>query len=443
MSRRVHRLAVTLVGAAVLAGCGTTAPTVDSLGAPTAVPTATRAPTPTPTATPTPAPTATPTPTLPPTPTPAPEFAIRADLAERLPEGWTGELEVDLAALRSAEAPAGGVTGPVVPNPTRWQYGAVLGKLGPRQRVIERAARAPEAAPGTAPLTGLEASPASEIGPAVVIKIDNVPVARPQTGINQADILYEELVESGVTRFAAVFHSVVPPVVGPVRSGRSTDIGIVASFATPVFAFSGANSIFDRLIAKQPIVNRGAEVAGGYWRSSGRVAPHNMYTSAADQQAAAGGGSPPPPHFTYAPAPTAPATGEAATTLRLRYLAGSGFPVEFRWDDDAAGWLRWQNGTAHVDSDGVQLAPRNVIVQFVEYLDTGLTDKWGEVLYEGVSVGTGPALVFTDGAVVEATWTRPRLVDPTTFTDAEGNHVALGAGQTFVALIAPGGATWE
>ena len=368
-------------------------------------------------------------------------FEIRPGLAEKLPDGWTGELEIDLATANRADPPVGGLVGPVVPNPTRWQYGAVLGRLGPSQRVVEAAADPLKPIPDLAPLTGL---PAVDLGgPAVVVKIDNVPPARPQTGINQADILYEELVESGVTRFAAVFHSTVPAVVGPVRSGRSTDIGIVASFNTPVFAFSGANSIFERLIDKQPIVNRGAEVAGGYWRSSARAAPHNLYTSAADQQLAAGDGVAPLPHFAYADEPSASRDGVPASVVRLRYLAETGPPIEFRWDAEAGGWLRWQNGSPHVDTDGVQLAPRNVIVQFVEYLDTGLTDKFGEVLYEGVSVGEGPALVFTDGAVVEATWTRSRLEDPATFTDGDGAHIALGAGQTFVALIAPAGATWE
>lgn len=434
---RVHGLA--LAAAVWVAGCGTTVPDVETLADPAVVVVATASPQPTPTASPTatPAPIATPTPA----PTPTPPWEINPALAEKLPEDWSADVEVDLASTNTATAPTGGVVGPVVSNPTRWEYGAVLGRLGPKQRVVEADASPLPPVAGTAPLTG--AAGTDVAGRAVIVKIDNVPQARPQTGINQADILYEELVESGVTRFAAVFHSTLPPVVGPVRSGRSTDIGIVASFNSPAFAFSGANSIFERLIDKQPIVNRGAEVAGGYWRSGTRPAPHNLYTSALDQQAAAGDGAAPLPHFVYHDQPTASATGVPAAVVRLRYLAETGPQIEFRWDADRGGWLRWQAGTAHTDDTGLQLAPRNVIVQFVEYLDTGLSDKFGEVLYEGVSVGEGPALIFTDGAMVEARWTRSRLKDAATFTDAAGTPVALGVGQTFVALIAPGGATWE
>ena len=80
---------------------------------------------------------------------------------------------------------------------------------------------------------------------------------------------------------------------------------------------------------------------------------------------------------------------------------------------------------------------------FTPYIDSGLTDKWGEVLYEGVSVGRGDALIFTDGRVVAARWNRPTLRSPATFTDADGRHVALTPGRTWVAMVAPGGATWR
>ena len=82
-------------------------------------------------------------------------------------------------------------------------------------------------------------------------------------------------------------------------------------------------------------------------------------------------------------------------------------------------------------------------MQFVNYIDTGMTDKWGEDLYEGVSVGTGSALIFTDGHVIDATWTRSTLRSVTTFTDAAGNHIELTPGQTYVSLIPPGGASWS
>jgi hypothetical protein len=397
---------------------------------------------PQPSPTPAPVPTAPPTapPTATPEPTPAP-FRIGDGLARKLPPDWTPEVDATWPEPSDA-LPSGGVIGARGIQQNRWSYTGVLGVLKPNQRVIERAADQPAAVPGVAPLTGLPAEGLDR--PALVVKIDNVPLARPQTGINQADIIYEELVEFGVTRLAAVFHSHAPTTIGPVRSGRSTDIGIIGSFNQPIFAFSGANSIYDRLIDKQEIENRGAEVFTGYRRGDTRPAPHNLYTGADVMLGSVQGGTAPDPHFVYRPTgePADPMLPEAAT-IRLSYLEGKSAPIEFRWSSDVGGWQRWQAGSRHVDAAGVQLAPANVIVQFVDYVDTGMTDKFSEDLYEGVSVGTGPALIFTDGRVVEATWTRHRLRAATTYTDVNGDHVGFTPGQTFVALIAPGGASWS
>lgn len=277
----------------------------------------------------------------------------------------------------------------------------------------------------------------------MIVKIDNVRRARPQIGLNEADIVYEEMVESGVSRFAAVFHSQKLDTVGPVRSGRSTDIGIIDSFSKPIFVFSGANSIYEKLIDKQPIVNRGAEVFTGYWRDRSRPAPHNLFTSTGTMLDSSPEGKAPRAHFAYREPGAAPhRSAQPAKIVQLLYLAESGRPIRYEWSAEVGGWLRWQSGTPHVDANGLQVAPQNLIVQFVSYLDTGMTDKFGEDLYEGVSVGSGTAWIFTEGHFVEATWTRTTLKSVTTFTDTDGEHVQLTPGQTFVSLIAPGGASW-
>ncbi len=394
-----------------------------------------------PTSASTPPPTPAPTPTVTPTPAP-PAFELDPDLLLRLPAGWSPDFGGRVERLGPSQGPPRGGAVPPRSNGNRWKYVGVLGRLKPNEQVVAPAADPPAAVPGAAPLTGLAGR--SPGRPAVIVKIDNVPLARPQSGLNHADIIYEELVEAGLTRFAAVFHSAKPNTIGPVRSGRSTDIGIIDSFAKPIFAFSGANSIFDRLIDKQPIHNRSAELFYRYWRSRGRPAPHNLYIGAQTLLDSVSGGTRPPAHFAYRePADELHPRAEPASSVRLRYLAGSSPRIEFRWDPDRGGWRRWQSGTRHVDADGVQLAPANLIVQVVAYIDTGLTDKWGEDLYEGVSVGTGQALIFTDGHMIPATWTRPTLRSVTTFTDAAGNHVELTPGQTFVSLIAPGGVAWS
>ncbi len=342
----------------------------------------------------------------------------------------------------TSAAPSGGQVGPLLPGSSRWKYRGTLGFLGLDERVVEPGADPPPTVPGTAPLTGR--SDTSTADRALVVKIDNVSWARPQVALNRADIVYEELVEGGLTRLAAVFHSKEPSSIGPVRSARSTDLGIVGSLNEPVFANSGSNSIFDRLIAQGPLVHRGAEpYPSAYWRSSSRPAPHNLFTSAAHLEAGLTA-SQPPAHFAYrARGEAADRSAPTASEVQLRYQRGRGVAVRYKWSPSAGGWARWQDASPHVDADGVRVAPENLVVQIVDYDDAGLTDKWGAVLYEAQLVGSGPALVFTDGRVFAATWTKPSLGAVTTFTDDAGDHLELTPGRTWVALVPPGGVTFN
>ena len=116
----------------------------------------------------------------------------------------------------------------------------------------------------------------------MVVKIDNVDAARPQSGINQADVVYEEEVEGGLTRLAAVFQSQYPAVVGPVRSGRLTDEGIADDLNHPVFAYSGTNAIFLPILRSQPVTDVDDDNHPGlFYRSNLNVAPHNLYANVA------------------------------------------------------------------------------------------------------------------------------------------------------------------
>lgn len=138
-------------------------------------------------------------------------------------------------------------------------------------------------APEVMPLTGLPITDAAvSIRPALVAKIDNHPAARPQSGLNAADIVYEENVEQ-LTRFAAVFHTNAPSSIGPIRSGRTQDVALFSAYLNPLFVWSGGNSKVTSEIKKSPLVNMGALVAykqGGYRREPGRKAPHNLYADA-------------------------------------------------------------------------------------------------------------------------------------------------------------------
>lgn len=299
-------------------------------------------------------------------------------------------------------------------------------------------------APPPAPLTGLAGDPALLGRTALVVKIDNVePKARPQAGINQADVVYEERVEGSVTRLLAVFHSVDAAPAGPVRSARSSDLGVLLTLHRPHFAWSGANAFFAARIREANVSDVGYERAtSAYYRAGDRPAPHNlMLKSTTELMALSSPGSTPPPTlFVYRTPEQLQAFLEPAAGVLINFGTTAGAaPVEYRWN--GTGWARSQKGTPHLDTAGEQVAPPNVIVQFTPYASSGVNDQFGVPIPEAQMVGEGDAWVFTNGGIVAGRWHKPSIDAVTTYTDPAGNPIGLTPGRTWVALPPPGTGT--
>jgi len=264
--------------------------------------------------------------------------------------------------------------------------------------------------------------------------MDNHQRARPQRGINQADVVFEELVEGNITRFAALFHSQEVDPVGPIRSARTGDFDLLENLNTPIFVNSGGNpTVLNLLRSVDMILVSDANVGRPtFYRGGGKEAPHNLLTSiGAVREAAGDEGGTPPQLFTYREEGEAlPDTAEDVDIVRIDY---GGYRVDFRWDEELQGWARTQQGSAHVDSDGVRIAFENVIVQFASYGSSVAFAGSPEVRV----VGTGDAWVLTDGKMIRATWARPTVEAITEYRDADGDLVGLTPGRTWVALPRP------
>ena len=303
----------------------------------------------------------------------------------------------------------------------------------PAPTTTEPAATTTTAAPvPLAPLTGLPAADPTILGrPALVVKIDNHPDAMPQSGLAEADVVYEELVE-GISRFAVVFHDAAPYPVGPIRSARTSDPDIVAALGRPLFAWSGGNPGVTRAIANSNLVDVGfsrKSVEGGYYRERSRKAPHNLYADARALFSLAEQGQPAPtPLFTYrAEGDALPASATDADGVKVVF---DGTQALFQWDPSLNGWARTQYGKAHSDANGERLAPANVVVMFTEYRRSPADP----ISPEAVTVGEGFAWVFTGGKVVTGVWKRPDAAQPAQLLDKDLRPIALTPGQTWVAL---------
>jgi len=288
------------------------------------------------------------------------------------------------------------------------------------------------------PLTGLDAEGATKAErnrPALSIKIENTDAARPQENLDQADVVFEEYVEYGISRLVAVFHSQYPDSVGPIRSMRPMDQNIMGSFDGPLI-FSGAQSRFisaaratgQRLIAQDV-------GSTGFYRTTYRAAPHNLHGYPETFAAQASDMSAPDQQWDIAyPAETSTAQveGEKATHLDIEMSARA--QPDWKWDADEQLWMRYEDTEPHVTMDGVQLSASNVVMLWVtvQYTSGSSTSSVPETLLAGQS---GKGYVASGDHVIPIKWSKAGQFDEYELTTEDGEPVALSPGQTWFELV--------
>jgi hypothetical protein len=282
-----------------------------------------------------------------------------------------------------------------------------------------------------APLTGVrDVTSGAAHRPALTLKIGNTPEARPQIGLDEADVVYEEVVEAHYTRLLAIFQSHVPAVVGPIRSVRRTDQGVV----TPIgglFAYSGGAAYAIASIRTAPVTLVDETRAGSaMFRDHSRASPHNLFGRPAALFAIGGKPVPPPPLFAYRTSRVG-VPGVAVTHVGVGF--GFGYSVSYEWNAKRKTWDRSIFGHTDLLASGAQEAPRNVVVMLVNY--EGGAGVEGS---EAHLVGEGDAVVFTGGKRINGRWVRPERARPARFLDASGAVVRLTPGQTWVELAPVG-----
>ncbi|MCB1001030.1 MAG: DUF3048 domain-containing protein [Acidimicrobiales bacterium] len=338
----------------------------------------------------------------------------------------------DDAAPTTTEAPA--TTTTEAPEPTTSSTDAPTTTEG-------EAPSTTEADPTTGPIMPLTGLPLTDevlaARPAMVVKIDNHPQARPQFGLNGADIVFEENVEN-LTRFAAVFQTNAPAKVGPVRSGRTQDVDLLASFDEPLFVWSGGNPSVTRAISSSTLVSLSPTTTRnvGFFRDrrGNEDSEHTLYVDTIELYSAFTPIFNPPPsqQFEYR-APDEAFNGEAASGVEIEM---DGVDVTWTWDAAIAGYVREQGGRPH-ETDFGQVNAANVVVLEVDYRPSPADSRSPEAQ----TIGTGSALVFTGGALIRGTWTRAEAAEPFQLVDDNGSVIALTPGRTWVELPRTGRTT--
>ena len=303
----------------------------------------------------------------------------------------------------------------------------------------------PKLAKGRCPLTDTPA-PGGKVPQRIplAVKIGNEPgpdpgglgAARPQSGLNEADIVYDTPAEGGIMRYEAIFQCQNAAAIGPIRSERWVDWHIAAEFPKVIFSHvGGIQPELALLDAQSFILDADAfKFPAAYHQDPSRVAPDATYTStSALYSLFPTYKTPPRPVFHYSA--SLPAGAKPVSSLDINFSQGT--DVQWKWDPTTGQYLHFYSGVADVDAlTNQQVSTTNIVVQIVHYTYGPWPESpggTGDVM--SVVTGSGPGYVVRNGKEIPVTWHRPNLRGDTTFTTASGAPVGLAPGRTWVEMV--------
>jgi hypothetical protein len=292
----------------------------------------------------------------------------------------------------------------------------------------------------TGPLTGENVGAGIAGRRPIAVTIDNYLSARPQTGLQNASVVFETLAEGGITRFEAVYLEHDASTVGPVRSTRLY-FNHWADGLHAIFGHDGGNvDALHELPTLSNIFNVDADrVTGPFWRVSSRAAPYNEYTGTtrlrqyADQHGSTMTGSGMSfPHKSD----VMPFQRPGKSYIHVQFSYGD-FNVVWQYDPSANDYLRFMGGVPHDDAaTGKQLTAKNVIVLFTD--ESSSYDPYTPGAIHMRTEGTGKAIVYEDGGSTTGTWSKPNVGDGLQVLDSRGKQIALNKGNTWIEVVPKG-----
>jgi hypothetical protein len=275
-------------------------------------------------------------------------------------------------------------------------------------------------------------------GAPIIIQIENSsqPTVRPQTGMQQADMIYEYISEFGIPRLSAIYWHPPSSLIGPVRSCRLITVQLEQMYRGMIYC-SGANNYVLGQVWKWPNVVYDYNYMYAYmYRASDRYAPHNVIARPDQVTAHTAQANLPALNYDIAPAhPDVPLQGASpATSVSIPQHA-----AVWRYDANLREYRKLQDGAPFNNVGTGQVHAKNLIIEHVtSYIDrnpanTGVHGTYNTEYYE--LGGEGTADIYSDGGVIHVTWKHPNRDLPVVYYDASGNPVDLNTGLTWVHVI--------
>ena len=283
-----------------------------------------------------------------------------------------------------------------------------------------------------APLRGTEVAAGSLAHASIAAKIDNHEEARPQFALERTDLVIEELVEGGLTRYVAVWQSDIPELLGPVRSIRPMDPDIISPFGG-IVAYSGGQQIFVDMMEDTNVYNAihgNSDTDETFYRTDLRDSPHDVVVKA--QEVLAQHTDLPAPQQQYAysldvASSTAAKEGFPTASVNARF-SDERYP-SWGWDAGQSAFLRSQEGAPDYDSNGAQLKATNVVVMRV-----AIDNTYGYVP-KTTLIGSGEVWISAGGATVHGTWSKSDRQAPIRFVDDRGVTIRMAPGNTWIEMV--------
>ncbi|MBS7346385.1 MAG: DUF3048 domain-containing protein [Candidatus Sacchiramonaceae bacterium] len=278
--------------------------------------------------------------------------------------------------------------------------------------------------------------------PVVSVMIENSPNARPQSGLQEAGVVFEAVAEAGITRFLALYQNESPELIGPVRSVREYYIDWAGGFDASLAHVGGSYQALQRMRdGKHKDIDQFFN-AGTFWRATDKYAPHNVYTNFKNLTAIHQANNWNSSNFQAFERKDKALEGEEytpATNININFSSAT-YNTSYSYNSETKSYNRSMAGAPHLDREKDQISPKNIIAMKVDmWLDT---DGYHNQIK---TLGQGEAIFFIDGKVINGSWNKDSETSPLIFKDSSGKSIKFNRGQTWISAVPnqSGGVSWE